>query len=64
MDGRILVSPTPNRFHQTIAFCPQVALYRLGGRHYVEHASARYGQRLMSAEPFPVNVDTTELFEA
>jgi hypothetical protein len=39
-------------------------LFRLDGRRYVEHASAQYGQRLVSAEPFPINIDTTELLEA
>jgi len=38
-------------------------LFRLDGRRYVEHASAQYGQHLVSAEPFPINVDTTELLK-
>ena len=53
VDGKIVVS------YQAVA----LHLFRLDGRRYVEHASARYGRRLVSAEPFPINVDTTELLE-
>ena len=45
--------------YQTVA----LRLFRLNGARYVEHASSRHGRRLVSADPFPINVDTTELLE-
>jgi len=38
-------------------------LLRRDGRRYVEHASAQYGETLVSSEPFPISVDTTLLLE-
>ena len=36
-------------------------LNRLNGRHYVEHAVAKGGERLTSDRPFPFELDTRSL---
>ncbi|MFF5295996.1 Uma2 family endonuclease [Paractinoplanes globisporus] len=38
-------------------------LLRRDGRRYVEHATAAWGETMVSSEPFPISVDTTLLLE-
>lgn len=54
----LLVEPDRSSYHGVA-----LHLYRLDGRRYVEHISARYGEPLVSGEPFLINVDTAGLLE-
>jgi len=54
----LLVEPDRQSYHGVA-----LHLHRLDGRRYVEHASARYGEQLVTGEPFLINVDTVGLLE-
>jgi Uma2 family endonuclease len=55
----LLVEPDMSDYHGVA-----LRLFRLDSVKYVEHAFARYGQSLVSDEPFPIDIDTRRLIRA